>query len=225
MREMAIVVALGLSACGNAERAGAEAAKKEAEDEQKALAQREERIAPKVNPPVPGNAKLTCGDVIDVDKFTSALGEAAPISVVDSDSEPMAAASCSLIRGGKRLSEAQQKAQIKRRRRLGVLPGDEICNISTFCWTMEEADRFAAKCLDIKDKLDNGLGFQACIRVIPTGEHDVNRYQFFDPDTKCIFQVRGGPSMVDNDFIGKCAKAAHALIGPDHIRLRTEPQT
>lgn len=224
MRDIvAILLVLGLSACRNAEQAGAEAIKKEAETERMATAQRSEPTAPKRNPPVPGNGKLSCGDVIDVAKFTRALGETAPITVADSKSEAMAAASCSLVRGGRRLTEGEQKSQIKRHGRLGVMPGDEICNISTFCWTIEDADRFAAKCLREKDKLDDALGFQACVRVIPTGADDVNRYQFFDPDTKCIFQVRAGPSMVDNEFIGKCAKAARDLIGPDEIRIHAAP--
>lgn len=222
MREMkAILLILGLAACGNAEQAGAEAAKKAAETERQAIAQRTEPTAPKLTPPVPGNGKLACADVIDAAKFATALGETAPITVADSNSEPMAAASCSLLRGGKRVSDGEQKAQIKRHGRLGVLPGDELCNVSTFCWTIEEPDRFAAKCLEKKRKLDNALGFQACIRVVATGQWDVNVYEFFDPDTKCVLQVRAGPSMVDNDFIGTCAKAARDLIGPDQIRLRS----
>lgn len=221
MRElMAIVLILGLSACGNAEQAGAEAAKKAAESERQAIQQRPEPTAPKINPPVPGKAKLSCADIIDTAAFTRALGETAPITAADSPPEPGMAALCSLIRGGKRPSEGEQKALIKRHGRLGVLPGDELCNVSTFCWTIEEADRFAAKCLEDKEKLDNGLGFQACVRVIATGQYDVNHYRFFDPDTKCVLQVRAGPSMVDNDFIGKCAKAARDLIGPDQIRVR-----
>ena len=32
-----------------------------------------------------------------------------------------------------------------------------------------------------------------------------------------------GPSNVDNDLIGKCAKAAHDLIGPDQIKVGAAP--
>ena len=51
----------------------------------------------------------------------------------------------------------------------------------------------------------------------------MKRFRFFDDDTKCIIQVRGGPSNVDNDLIGKCAKAAHDLIGPDQIKVGAPP--
>jgi hypothetical protein len=126
--------------------------------------------------------------------------------LTDSKSEPESASSCSIISGGKKLSDAEQKAQLKKVGRLGVLPGDEICNISTFCWTIENADRFRKKCAEVKEKDDDSLGFYSCVLVVAQGEDDVKRFRFFDDDTKCIFQVRGGPSNVDNDLIGKCAR-------------------
>jgi hypothetical protein len=59
--------------------------------------------------------------------------------------------------------------------------------------------------------------------IVAQGADDVKRFRFFDDDTKCIIQVRGGPSNVDNDLIGKCAKAAHDLIGPDQIKVGAAP--
>ena len=218
-----LVVALGFSACSKGENAGAEEAKKQAEAELAAKAKEPNAVPKVINPPVPGRAKLDCAAVIDAEKFQQVLGEKDPITVTASKSEPEAAASCSLLRGGKRLSEAEQKAALKKNGRLGVMPGDELCNVSTFCWTIEDPDRFQKKCAEMKEKIDSGLGFPACILVVATGEDDVNRYRFFDDDTKCIFQVRGGPSMVDNDLIGKCAKAAHDLIGPEQIKPGAAP--
>jgi hypothetical protein len=151
------------------------------------------------------------------------LGETDPITVQESKSEPDAAASCSLMRGGKRPSDAEQKALIKKNGRLGVLPGDEICNVSTFCWTIEEAQRFAKKCVQEKKTIDDSLGFQACVMIVATGADDVKNFRFFDDDTKCIIGVRAGPSNVDNDLIGKCAKAAHDQIGPPQIAVGAAP--
>jgi hypothetical protein len=215
-------VMLALAACDKGSKAGIEAAKREqAEELKQKLANGE--AAKTIQPPVPGRAKLQCADLIDTAKFTQLLGEPLPVTVADSKSEPDAAASCSVLRGGKRLSEAEQKAAIKKNGKLGVMAGDEICNISTFCWTIEDPDRFVKKCAEIKDKVDSSLGFPACILVVATGEDDVNRYRFFDDDTRCIIQVRGGPSNVDNDLIGKCAKGAHDLIGPDQIKVSAAP--
>jgi hypothetical protein len=220
MRTMIVTILLGLgfAACSKGENAGVEEARKEAEAAQKKKEQEPGGVAKKINPPVPGRAKLSCASVIDAEKFTQALGETVPVTVTESKSEPEAAASCSLLLGGKRLSDAEQKALLKKNGRLGVMPGDELCNVSTFCWTIEDPDRFVKKCAELKEKIDSALGFQACILVVATGEDDVNRYRFFDEDTKCIFQVRAGPSEVDNDLIGKCAKAAHDLIGPEQIK-------
>jgi hypothetical protein len=224
MRTIAIILGLVLlnAACSKNENAGAEEAKKEAEKEQ-ALKVQNGEAAKKIDPPVPGRAHLPCSQLIDTAAFQQALGEKEPITVTESKSEPEAAASCSLVRGGKKLSEAEQKAQLKKVGRLGVLPGDEICNISTFCWTIENADRFRKKCAEVKEQDDDSLGFYSCVLIVAQGEDDVKRFRFFDDDTKCIFQVRGGPSNVDNDLIGKCAKTAHDLIGPAQIKVGAPP--
>jgi hypothetical protein len=97
--------------------------------------------------------------------------------------------------------------------------------VSTFCWTIEDPERFRKKCAEMKDKDDDSLGFYACVLIVAQGADDVKRFRFYDDDTKCIIQVRGGPSNVDNDLIGKCAKAAHDLIGPEQIKVGAAPAT
>lgn len=217
-----LVLSIALLACSKGANEGAEEAKKQAEKEQKEK-EASGGVAKKISPPVPGRAKLDCANVIDAALFQQALGEVEPVTVAESKSEPDAAASCSIVRGGKRLSDAEQKAKLKKEGRLGVLAGDEICNVSTFCWTIEDPERFRTKCAELKDKDDDTLGFYACVLVVAQGADDVKRYRFFDADTKCIIQVRGGPSNVDNDLIGRCAKAAHNLIGPDQIKVGAAP--
>jgi hypothetical protein len=210
---------LGAVACGKGENAGIEEAKKQAEAEQKTKETKGE-VAKTIKPPVPGHTMLPCAQVIDAAKFQQVLGEKEPITVVDGK-DPDAPASCALKRGGKKLSDAEQKAMIKQNGRLGVLPGDEICTITTYCWTIEDADRFRTKCQSDKTKsIDDTMGFPACVWIVPTGADDVKHFQLFDDDTKCIFDVRAGPSNVDNDLIGKCAKAAHDLIGPEEIAVK-----
>jgi hypothetical protein len=220
MRSIAILLGLAvvMPACSKGENAGIEEAKKAAEKEQKEK-EAAGGVAQKMVPPVPGRLKLPCAQVIDAEKFQQVLGEAEPITVQESKTEPDAAASCSLMRGGKRPSEADQKALIKKNGKLGVLAGDEICNVSTFCWTIEDAQRFLKKCVEEKKTIDDTAGFQACVMIVATGADDVKNFRFFDDDTKCIIQVRGGPSNVDNELIGKCAKAAHDLIGPAQIAV------
>jgi hypothetical protein len=214
--------ALALAACGKGENAGAEEAKRQADQEQKQK-QTSATVAKKLTPPVPGQAKLPCSQVIDATKFAQVLGETLPLTVVEAKPEqhdPDAAASCSLIRGGKHSGDSEQKSMIKKNGKLGVLAGDEICNVQVYCWTIEDPDRVHKKCeADKGAKVDDTLGFDVCMRIVAEGADDVKTFRFYDDDTKCLIGVRGGPSNVDNDLIGKCAKAAHDLIGPAQIAV------
>jgi hypothetical protein len=219
MRATIAVFALGLWACSNAENAGAEEARRQAEQEQRA---KQAHVAPakRLATPVPGGAHVPCTQLIDAAAFQTALGEKEPLVVKDvTRSEAEAAASCSLVRGGKRPGEAEQKARLKKDGRLGVLPGDELCNVTAFCSTIEDPDRFKASCKERKDQDDDSLGSYACVHVVAVGADDVKVFQLLDPDTRCILRVRGGPSNTSNDLIQSCAKAARDTIGPAQIKV------
>jgi len=229
MRWMAIV--LVLAACDKGS-AGIEEARKQAEEELKAKASSGE-LPKTIKPPVAGSAKLPCSQVIDAEKFKTELGETEPITVNEvTKNEAEAASSCDLVRGGKKLTEAEQKALIKKEGRLGMLAGDTICNVTLLCSTIEDPDKYKARCLeraarDAKrpqapfagERADDTMGSFACVQVVPTGSFDAQVFRFFDPDTKCVFQVRGGPSNQDNDLIRKCAQTARDSIGPAQIAV------
>ncbi len=215
MRTIAFVM-LALAACGGKE-SGIEEAKRQAaiEDHGKMAAS---PPAKKMSTPVPGSAKVPCSQLVDIPAFQSALGETEAVTVKDSQ-EAEAAASCSLVRGGKRPTAAEQTAMLKTKSRLGVLAGDVLCTVSAFCWTIEDAEHFRKRCAETKGTNDDTMGTFACMTVTATGEDDVQSFKFFDEDTKCILGVKGGPSMVDNDLIRKCAKAARDSIGPAQIAV------
>ena len=216
---IAMILSLALAgACSKSAIEGAEEAKKQAEAEQK-LKEQTGGTAKKINPPIAGRATITCDKIFKPDQIKEALGEVEPVTIVESDKEPEAAIDCSVVRGGTKLTKAQQDAKLKKEGVLGVLPGDEICEISAFCWTLEESERFSKKCTEMKDKMDDSLGFPSCVRTVITGKWDINLYRFFDEDTKCILQARSGPSNTDNEVTAKCAKAAQGLIGPNEIKV------
>jgi len=222
MRVMIASLVLGLWACGNGENAGAEEARRQAEQEQKA---KQAHVAPakRLATPVPGQAHVPCTQLLDLAAFQTALGEKDTPVIKDVTKTVEAAASCSLMRGGKRPSEAEQTAMLKRSSRLGVLPGDELCTITAFCWSIEDAERFKAGCKEKKDKDDESMGSYACVHISPVGVDDVKSFTFFDEDTKCILQVRGGPSNVNNESIQSCAKTARDTIGPAQIKVDAVP--
>jgi hypothetical protein len=212
-----VLAAATLAACSKSENAGAEEARKAAEAEQKAK-EAAGQAAVKIRPPVPGQQTVACETLIDVAKFQEALGEVEPLGLKDTrKAEPEAASSCALTRGGKRPTEAEQKAILKKEGRLGVMPGDELCNVTAFCWTIEDPERFKTKCKQRQDQDDESMGSYACKQVVAVGADDVFVFRFFDSDTKCILQVKGGPSAVDNEMIRKCAITARDTITPERI--------
>lgn len=212
-----------VAACGSSKDEAIEAAKKQQDEEA-----RKNPPPPPPDPakkqaeklPVPMDVQIPCAQLIDAAGFQAALGEKDPLTVTDqSKTNKDSTSTCSLVRGGKRPSKAEMDATLKKQRRLGVLAGDTICSITTFCSLLENETHFAEHCKDIKDADSDALGGYACLHVVPQGADDVDVYKFLDPDTRCVIEVRGGPSMVDNDLITKCAKAARDLIGPDQIKV------
>jgi hypothetical protein len=223
MRATIAVLVLGLAACGNGENAGAEEARRQAEQEQKT---REAQGGParRMATPVPGQAHVPCAQLIDLAAFRTALGEKEALALKDvTKTDADAAASCSLLRGGKRPTEAEQKAMLKKASRLGVLPGDELCNVTAYCSTIEDAERFKARCKDRKDKDDDSMGSYACVHIVEVGADDVKVFEFVDADTRCRLKVRGGPSNVNNELIQSCAKTARDTIGPAQIKVDAAP--
>jgi hypothetical protein len=219
MRVTTLLLILGLGAC-NSENAGAEAARRAAKEAQAARGQGQAAPAQRLATPVPGETRVPCAQLINAPAFQVALGEKQPLAVKDVSAEHRdAAASCSLVRGGKRPSDAEQAQLIKTTGKLGVLPGDELCNVTAFCWTVEDPARFKARCKERKDLDDESLGSYACVHVVAVGADDVKVFQLLDDDTRCILQVRGGPSNVNNELIQRCAKAARDTIGPDEIKV------
>lgn len=223
---MRVIIAMAMGAFllgGCKKEAGVEAAQKEAEREAKSRGTT--APATKMATPVPGSTRVPCEQLIDVPAFQSALAEKDPLVIKDitkaTDAE--AASVCSLVRSGTPLTKAQQDAKLKKEGTLGVLPGDELCRVAIYCWTIEDADRFRKKCGENKALQerndDSALGTAACLRIVPTGEHDIELFRFFDTDTKCIFQVSSGPSNTDNEKTRACAKTARDTITPARIAV------
>jgi hypothetical protein len=213
-----LAVLLIVTGCESGKQAAIEAAQKEQEA---ANAKRGEvTAAKKITPPVAGEAKLPCDQVINLEKFQTELAEKEPLSIKDgTPKKGDIAADCSLVRGGKKLTEAEQKKLLKDKGRLGILSGDVVCNIKLFCYTFEDPDRFKKRCAAMKERGDESMGSFACVQVVPTGVFDVEVYKFFDEDTKCVFEVRGGPSNTENDVIRNCSKIARDTIGPAQIAV------
>jgi hypothetical protein len=174
--------------------------------------------AVKVETPVPGGKKLACEDLIDLEAFGAALGEE-ELTVSDrthTETDPTAV--CSIVKGGKMLDAVERERLIKKTNKLGTLAGDEICNVTLYCSFIADEATFEQQCRDRNDQSNKALGVFSCVRVTMRGPKDAYTYRFIHPATKCTFQVRGGPSVVDESLVQTCAKTAMDTITAEHLR-------
>ncbi|MEO8702329.1 MAG: hypothetical protein ABI867_19950 [Kofleriaceae bacterium] len=202
------------------ENAGIEEAQRQAEKELAAKVKVDP--AKTMKTPVPGLTKIPCTQLMNVEAYQTALSEKEPFTLKDvtPPKGDEITASCDLVRGGKKMTDAEQQALLKKDGRLGILSGDIVCNVRALCYTIEEIERYKKRCAEKKDKPDDSMGSFACVQVVGTGRFDVNVYRFLDEDTKCVIEVRGGPSNTDNDMILACAKTARDTIGPAQIAVK-----
>lgn len=221
---LVLVGAFGLQGCKDRAKEAEEQAMKEAaaEERRKAAAKGSDTAAAEVvKPPVEGKRQIPCEQLWSSPDFTTALGETTPLELRDQSAKYVeTTATCAFARGGVAPSEAEQKAIIKKNGRLGVLAGDELCRVSLYCWTPESEERLRKKCNDSGKASDESTGGFACITIIPTGSDDVKSFRMFDADTGCVVDVGAGPSMVDNDFIAKCAKTVRDALVPEKLAAK-----
>ena len=217
-----LLIALGLlvttaTGCGKSE-SGEEYARKQAEEQDKARF-KDAPKAVKVPTPVPGGTLIPCDKLLDAATFGPAIGEKEPVRIKDNTrSSKEAAAVCEVVRGGVRPTQAEMDKILKTKNRLGVLPDDQLCVVSAFCWSAENDAKFKEKCPTTGGSMDSSLGFDACVRVMAIGVDDVKNFRFIDADTRCLIEVRAGPGMVDNEVISSCARTASQQIGLEQIK-------
>lgn len=202
----------------------AEEARKEAEALDKAT--NAPKPAAVVKSPVQNEARIPCSNLLpDPAVFQTALGEKDPITVNDvTKQDAEAASSCTLLKGGAKLTAKQQEALSKKGGgRVGVIPGDPLCNITAYCWTVETKERFEQRCTQKGNTLDTtSMSGTACVQRIEQGADDVFAYEFLDDDSKCVISTRGMTN-TNNDQILACARTARDVIGPANLNPEAAP--
>ena len=88
----------------------------------------------KVETPVPVGKKLKCASLLHADQATAAVGRQLEVKD-ESGRDPEATAVCRLMTVGKPPSEKEQERMLAKNQALGLLPGDELCQISLYCWS------------------------------------------------------------------------------------------
>jgi len=105
-------------------------------------------------------------------------------------------------------TDAQLRKFQREGMKLGVLPGDEYCTVTAYCSMATDVDRLKKKCEAEKDLGNDAVGEFACVHTTQRGTKEAYTYRVIDPDTKCMLEVMGGPSVTDEPLVQNCTRAA-----------------
>jgi hypothetical protein len=175
--------------------------------------------AVKVDTALPSGVHLACADLLPIEELTKQLEEKEPVSITDlTAGNPDATATCSIRRGGKALDEKTQARIVEKGGRLGVMGGDELCNLTLYCSVPADVEGLQQRCATEESLGNHTLGVFSCVKVTPKGEFDAYTYKLIDQDSKCTIMMRGGPSVVEEPLVQTCARATMKLITPDSLQ-------
>lgn len=207
------VVSMCLGACSNSEDASAYIRERAAEAEKDNAVAAAAVIS--VETALESDKDLACADVLPVEELTELLEEKEQVTLSDTTAKnPDSTSTCSIRRGGKPLDTKTQERLAEKTGRLGVMGGDEICNMTLYCSVPADVDGLKQRCEAEKSLGNHTLGVYACVKVTQKGEHDGYSYKFIDEDTKCMVLMRGGPSVIEEPVVQACSRAAMKLLTP-----------
>jgi hypothetical protein len=169
--------------------------------------------------PVPYGQQIPCAQLVKAADFVSYLGEGTEIGEVKdrSSSNKEATSVCAFLRGGTPVASTTQARQVKKNGILGVLPGDEYCTVTAMCSYPAELEDLKKTCRAQGLREDDSLGQWACVRETQRATEFAYTYKVIDPDTHCIFEVMGGPSVTNEALVQGCTRAALETIGPEDL--------
>ena len=172
-----------------------------------------------VKTPVAYGKKVPCTTLLPADKVSAAFGK--QVTVVDrSQTEDDASSICQIkLAGTPPSAKAQQRMWIKNNRVLGVLPGDEICQVTAYCSFIYELPEQKKKCESDGQLVSTEIGTLTCVKPIQAGSEYRYVVSALDPDSRCRIVVNPGPSVIDEATVKQCAKAAVDLIGPESLKV------
>jgi hypothetical protein len=216
MRGMTVLaLALALSACedGKAQEAGTGGAAAAGADQATAAgkpgAPPAQSNIQRIPIAVPYNKQVACADVIDTALFAKYVGDKLGEVKDRSKSNTEASMACAVIRAGKPPTTDAQLHKFQREgMKLGVLPGDEYCQVTAYCSMATDEERFRKKCRADHDSDNEAVGQFACVHTTQRGTKEAYTYRVLDPDTRCLLEVMGGPSVTDEPLVQNCTRAA-----------------
>lgn len=170
----------------------------------------------KLTTAVPYGKHIACDHVIPkTAAFTDKLGPEHAIGSVKDKGTSNSSATfvCSMIKAGEPPPPGKDPETLEEKYgKLGVLPGDEYCQVSGYCSLANDEETFKRKCDEDSNRPDTMDGQFACVRATEKGAEYSYTYKFIEPDTKCTIEVMAGPSVNDEALVRSCALAARDTI-------------
>ncbi len=168
---------------------------------------------------LPEGTHRDCSALFDTTQLTELLEEEEPVTVLDLTAKnPDSTSTCSIRRGGEPLDDKTQERKLEKTGRLGVMGGDELCNVTMYCSMPADTNALEERCRSEGSVGNHTLGLFACVKVTPKGERDGYAYRVIDADSKCTLQVRGGPGVVEESVVQSCVRASMHLITMDAVK-------
>ncbi len=193
----------------------------------------------KITTPVPYGQHVECANILDpavIGPIIGAAGAAQAAHIEDNNARPGAAPAkvgatwdvtveqhteiddhaasvCRVKRGGKPPSVEEAKKMAGKHPEsaiLGIVPGDEICQITTYCWFPYSVDDAKKKCEHDKGNPMPApfLGDFTCVEEVQAGETYRYVLTIQDPKTKCTIKINPGPGATDLALSTACGQAA-----------------
>lgn len=213
---LVVLVACALMSCADNKNSAEEYARRQAEKPRDPVLLEE---AVKIQAALPSGVHLECASLFPVEALSEQLEEKEPVSVTDlTEKNPDSTATCSIRRGGKPLDQKTQERLVEKKGRLGVMGGDELCNVTVYCAIPADEEGLKERCETEGSLGNHTLGVFSCVKVTPKGADEAYTYKLIDPDSKCTLVVRGGPSVIDERLVQTCARAAMELITAESLK-------
>jgi hypothetical protein len=173
----------------------------------------------KVETTVPWGKKVACAKILDPVAVAAALGEAeVTISDTTEAGEKEATSICSVRKTGKVLSEKEQeKLGQKEGFKIGVQPGDEICQLRAYCsYTYDIADA-KKKAESMGQTCSTDIGDLTCIQEVQAGADYRYIVTVLDPDAHCQYKI-SPTTITTKEPVLACAKAFVDQISKEKLQ-------
>jgi hypothetical protein len=168
---------------------------------------------------VPYGKQVACTDIFDPAGFGEAIGHQVGEMKDKGSSNREASFSCAFhLAGEPPKDNVQLKKFEKEGLKLGVLPGDEVCMVTGYCSMANEVEGLKKTCEQRGDSWnDFAVGQPSCVHQSQRGTQYAYTYRTIDPETSCLLEVMGGPSVTDEDLVQTCTRAALADVTPGEL--------